>query len=54
MATFTVCAKIEYFCNAKAAGMGEIFVQEEYLAARYWNLCSKYTTWTNEMSSFQR
>ena len=28
MATFTAWAKIEYFCNAKAAGMGEILFRK--------------------------
>ena len=38
MATFTASAKIystEYFCNAKVAGIGEIFVQRKVSAIRY-------------------
>ena len=37
MATFTALAKIystEYFCNAKVAGIGEIFVQRKFSAIR--------------------
>ena len=38
MATFTALAKIyssEYFCNARVAGIGEIFVQRKFSAIRY-------------------
>ena len=37
MATFTALMKIystEYFCNVKAAGLGEIFVQKKLSAIR--------------------
>lgn len=35
MATFTAWTKIrstKYFCNARVAGLGEIFVQQKHLA----------------------
>ena len=38
MVTFTALAKIyssEYFCNARVAGIGEIFVQRKFSAIRY-------------------
>ena len=38
MATFTALVKIEYFCNTKVAGLGEIFVQRKFSAIQY--MCS--------------
>ena len=38
ISTFTTLAKIyssEYFCNARVAGIGEIFVQRKFSAIRY-------------------
>ena len=38
MATFTILVKIyssEYFCSARVAGIGEIFVQRKFSAIRY-------------------
>ena len=38
MATFTALVKIyssEYFCDARVAGIGESFVQQKFLAIRY-------------------
>jgi hypothetical protein len=30
MATFMTLAKIHFFCNAKVAGLGEIYIQGKY------------------------
>ena len=41
MVTFTALAKTyssEYFCNARIAGIGEIFVQRKFLAIWYMHI----------------
>ena len=35
MTTFTALVKIEYFCDTKVAGLGEIFVGQKFLAVHY-------------------
>ena len=45
MVTFTALAKIyssEYFCNARVAGIGEIFVQRNFSAIRYHTYHQEY------------
>ena len=40
MAIFITLAKIystEYFCNAKVAGLSEIFVQQKFLTIQYYH-----------------